>query len=149
MNSCSKGNITLNHRAFTKLRKLEWRDYTMEIHRVIFCNLRHTKCHSHSRRIPRPLDHDHVWSLGLFRAVSRRDCVSRPGYANSRHRYGIKSRHQIRVYIQRGVHKIHTHTDKQIKEERRETSNKRISKSVSVVLLRRFDTGKILRIRRK
>jgi len=35
-------------------------------------------CHgrpSRSHGIPRPLDHDHVQSLGLFRAVSRHGCI--------------------------------------------------------------------------
>lgn len=109
MRKIMEGKCILNHDTSMKLHKLE--QIARELHQVIFRNLGYTKCHSRLHRIPRPLDHDYVWSSVLFRPVLRVNCVSRPSYANSKARYGIKSRRLIRVYSL-WHYKKHTQTHK-------------------------------------
>lgn len=103
----------------------------------------YTECHSRSHRIPRPLDHDHVWSSDLFRVVLRLDCVSRPGYANSKTRYGIKSRRQNRVYSAWHTKHIYIHMYMQITfrtDGERERERAREPRTVLIVLLIFYST---------
>lgn len=121
-------------------------------HCDILHNLRyHAKCHSRSHRIPRSLDHNHVSSSVLFRAVLRLDCVSRPGYANSKARYGIKSRCQICVYSTWCAKHIHMHiqcaNNRCLRKRERERSA-RTKKRIYRFARFSFDTDKIPGIRR-